>query len=183
MKKVVVFLADGFEEVEAITPIDVLRRVDIKVTSVSISNTKEVTGSHNITIIADQLLKDTDFSAFDAAILPGGMPGTLNLNDNDQLKKIILDFDKDNKVIGAICAAPLILGELGLLKNKKAVCYPGFEKHLTGASIEKTPVAKDHNYITGNGIGAAMLFSLNLVNELCGTETADELARTMMVHK
>ncbi|MCU4156043.1 DJ-1/PfpI family protein [Carboxylicivirga sp. A043] len=181
MKQIALFLADGFEEVEALTPVDVLRRAELQVTTISISETKNVCGAHNITVIADQLFSETNFSTFDALVLPGGMPGTNNLNAHEGLKKVVLQFAKDGKLLGAICAAPLVFGELGLLKNKEATCYPGFEDKLKGARISKQQSVKDDQFITANGIGAAMQFSLNLVSELCGIDKASELAGKMLV--
>jgi 4-methyl-5(b-hydroxyethyl)-thiazole monophosphate biosynthesis len=181
MKHVAIFLAEGFEEVEALTPVDVLRRADVKVTTISINNKKEVCGSHNITVLADQTFDSTDFNTFDAIVLPGGMPGTNNLNAHKGLKQTILQFANEGKLIGAICAAPLILGEMDLLNNKEATCYPGFEEKLIGASISIQQSVKDENIITANSIGAAMKFSLNLVKELCGNDIANELANKMLV--
>lgn len=181
MKKIAVFLAEGFEEVEALTPVDVLRRANMDVITISISKSKEVTGSHAITVIADQVFDDTDFSEFDAIILPGGMPGTNNLNQHQALKELLIDFSNNNKLIGAICAAPMVIGELGLLKGKNAICYPGFEDKLSGAVIQQRATVCDGGFITANGVGSSMKFALSLVRELCDDETANELARKMMV--
>ncbi|MBR8536950.1 DJ-1/PfpI family protein [Carboxylicivirga sediminis] len=181
MKKVVLFLAEGFEEVEALTPVDVLRRANIEVTTVSICQSKQVEGAHAITVSADFLFDEISYSNFDALLLPGGMPGTSNLMTHDGLKKVILDFNAHKKLIGAICAAPMILGELGLLAGKKAVCYPGFEKHLKEAIYTKQPVVKDGRYITASGIGSAMKFSLVLVEELIDKDTANRLGQKMLV--
>ncbi len=183
MKHIALFLADGFEEVEALTPVDVLRRAGLKVTTISITDNQAVCGSHNITVLADKLFTQVDFSGFDAIILPGGMPGTNNLNAHEELKEMILQFANQGKLIGAICAAPLILGELNLLRNKEATCYPGFEERLKGARLSKQQTVKDGSFITANGIGAAMLFSLNLVNELCGSENANQQADKMLVNQ
>jgi len=181
MKKVVLFLADGFEEIEALTPVDVLRRADVDVITVSITNQLEVTGSHAITVVADKLFKEVDFSIFDALILPGGMPGTNHLNAHQQLKEVILNYAAEGKLIGAICAAPIILGELELLKGKQAISYPGFEKRLKGAIISNKRSVLDENILTANGVGSAMLFALNLVRELVDEDTAKELAEKMML--
>ncbi|MBI9061866.1 MAG: DJ-1/PfpI family protein, partial [Marinilabiliaceae bacterium] len=149
MKKVVLFLAKGFEEVEALTPVDVLRRAGINVTTVSISNDLRVTGARQITVLADALFTDIDYSNIDMIILPGGMPGTSNLNNHQELRKLLVDFAAKNKLIAAICAAPMILGELGLLKGKTVTCYPGFESHLKGANVTTQSVVTDKNIITG----------------------------------
>lgn len=183
MKKAALILADGFEEVEAITPVDVLRRANIEVTTISVTGKKEVTGSHDITVLADEVFENIDFSAFDAIILPGGMPGANNLNNHKKLKETLLSFSKKEKILGAICAAPLVFGELNILKDKKAICYPGFEQHLKGATIIESNTVKDNNLITGVGVGASMQFALSLVEELTGKKTADELAERMIVKR
>ncbi|WP_430812315.1 MULTISPECIES: DJ-1 family glyoxalase III [unclassified Carboxylicivirga] len=181
MKQVAVFLAEGFEEVEALTPVDVLRRAGIEVTTVSITGQATVKGAHDIPVVADALFESINFNTYDALILPGGMPGTNNLNAHAALRQLIIDFADRNKILGAICAAPLILGELGLLQNKKAVCYPGFEKHLKGATITNDASIIDGHIITANGIGSAMPFALNLIRTLCSPELANELAKKMLV--
>jgi len=183
MKKVALILAVGFEEIEALTPVDVLRRANIEVTTISITDSKLVTGAHNITIVTDTTFKESDFNLFDAIILPGGMPGTNNLNAHQELKELLINFSKNNKLIGAICAAPLVLGELGLLKNKSAICYPGFEQHLIGANLINQSVVKDTNIVTANGVGAAMQFALYLVEELLDAKVAKSIAEKMLVSR
>ncbi len=181
MKKVYIFLADGFEEIEAITPIDVLRRAELDVITVSITDTKEVKGAHHMTIIADQLFTDCDFSEADMLILPGGLPGAHNLNAYQPLKDLLSNFNERGKSIAAICAAPLILGELGILQHKTATCYPGFESTLEGANYTASALENDKNIITAKGPGAAMYFSLAIVTKLCGEEKAVELAKGMVL--
>ncbi len=181
MQKVYVFLADGFEEIEAITPIDVLRRAEVDVTTVSISDKREVKGAHHIPITADKIFKTCNFSDADLLILPGGMPGTLNLNKHDELKKLLIEFSNRGKLIGAICAAPLVLGEQGLLQNKNATCYPGFEHQLTGARHTGSPLEVAQNIITAKGVGAAMKFALQLVMMLKGEALANDLAKKMVI--
>lgn len=181
MKKVFVFLAEGFEEIEAITPIDVLRRANIDVTTVSISDKKEVSGAHNITFLADAVFAETDFSDADLLVLPGGMPGSSNLNEHKALKDLLIDFSKKDKLIGAICAAPLVLGGLGLLRGKTATCYPGVEEKLIGAKHTGLPLEVDGNIVTAKGIGAAMKFALQLVTMLKSREEANNLAKEMVL--
>ncbi|MGQ1784076.1 MULTISPECIES: DJ-1 family glyoxalase III [unclassified Saccharicrinis] len=181
MKKVYIFLAEGFEEIEAITPIDVLRRAEIDVTTVSISDKKEVTGAHNIIIIADRIFTESNFTDADLLVLPGGMPGTLNLNEHEALKELLVDFSNRGKLIGAICAAPLVLGEKGLLKGKNATCYPGFENQLIEAKHTGSPLEVADNIITAKGVGAAMKFALQLVSMLRGKEVAYELTQKMVI--
>ena len=181
MHSIYVFLADGFEEIEAITIIDVLRRASLHTVTVSISGQKKVLGAHNIAVEADQLFEDTDFSQGQALVLPGGMPGSANLDGYLPLKELIQTYHQANKYLAAICAAPLVLGKMHLLKNKDAVCYPGFEKFLIDANITDQRVVCTDNIITGKGPGAAIAFSLTLVEILKGKETATELAQGMIV--
>jgi len=180
MKKVVLFLAEGFEEIEALTPVDVLRRAGLEVTTVSISTNKLVNGAHGITLLADALFKEINYNSIDLLILPGGMPGANNLNAHPELKQLLVEFASQNKLIGAICAAPLVLGELGLLKDKKATCYPGFESHLKEAHITSAQVETDYNITTAKGVGAAMAFSLRLVEILLDEQTAKDLSLKMV---
>ncbi len=181
MKKVFIFLAEGFEEIEAITPIDVLRRAEIDVTTVSITDKKEVSGAHNITILADTIFAKTNFSDADLLVLPGGLPGSTNLQEHKALNELLIEFSSKGKLIGAICAAPLVLGGLGLLKGKTATCYPGVEEKLIGANPTGSPLEVDGNIVTAKGVGAAMKFALQLVTMLKSTDEANKLAKTMVV--
>ena len=180
MKNAFVHFADGFEEIEAITIIDVLRRADIPTLMVSVSGRKEVTGAHNIRIIADVLFEEADYSDAEILILPGGMPGSKNLNAHLGLKDQLLSFFNSKKKIAAICAAPLVLGGLHILEDQEAVCYPGYEDKLLGADVKYEPVIVSGNIITGRGPGTAMDFSLTIVAELRGKSTADQLARALL---
>ncbi len=181
MKKVFIFFAEGFEEIEAITPVDVLRRAGIEVITVSVTGKHVVTGSHNIKITTDTLIGIIKDEQADMLILPGGMPGALNLNSNETLKEMIRKHSDKGKQVGAICAAPLVLGEMGLLENKTATCYPGFEDRLKGAEVTTNPVETAGNIVTGKGVGAAMKFALEIVAQLKDEKTADELAARMVV--
>ncbi len=183
MKRIAVQLAEGFEEIEAVTIIDILRRAEIEVITISITGKLEITGSHKITIIADQLFEDTDYSAIDMIILPGGMPGAEHLNNHSGLKKQIIEFSKKGKQLGAICAAPLVFGELGLLKNMEATCYPGFENRLKGATTTGKNIEVSGSIITGKGAGVAIEFSLKIVKILSGEKFAGELAEKLMFLK
>ncbi len=175
---VYVFLADGFEEIEALCPIDVMRRAGIDVKSVAVSNAedKKVTGAHKIPVIADARFSDCDFSDAELLMLPGGMPGTLNLWASEKLKKLLLKANEDRILLAAICAAPMILGRLGLLTGKKATCFPGFEKELTGYVPTDLRVVKDGNIITGAGMGAALDFGLKITETLKGKADADKIS-------
>ena len=140
-----------------------------------------MTGSHNIKIIADQLFENTNYTTIDMIVLPGGMPGSVNLSNHAGLKKEIIEFNKNGKQLAAICAAPLVFGELGILKNKNATCYPGFENRLEGATTTGNSIELAGNIFTGKGAGVAMEFSLKIVEKFKGKKIADELATKMIV--
>ena len=179
MTDTAIFLADGFEEIEGLMVVDLLRRVGIKVDMVSISDTMAVTGSHGITVTADMLLKDVDFGAYELLVLPGGMPGTTNLDASPMVEACLMKAAEKNALIAAICAAPSVLGHKVLLKGKKATCFPGFEEDLLGALHTGAPVEKDGNIITARGAGVALDFALALVAELKGETAAKELRESL----
>lgn len=181
MKKLYIHLAEGFEEIEAITIIDVLRRAGLNVISVSVTENQFVKGSHNIEVKADLLFEDVDYADGEMIILPGGMPGSKNLNEHEGLKQQIIDYQKNGKYLAAICAAPIVFGSLGILKGKRAVCYPGYETHLIGADVQGSPYIVDGKIITGRGVGAALKFSLEIVRILKGEESAIHLRKAMLV--
>ena len=176
MAKTAIFLADGFEEIEALTVVDLLRRAGIEITTVSIAEDKQVRGSHDIRVEADALMKDIDFESLDMIILPGGMPGTNNLDSCEPLKAQIQKFADAGKKLAAICAAPRIYGKMGILKGKKASCYPGNEEHLLGADPQTLEVTKDGNFITSRGMGTAIPFGLAIIEEFQGKDAADDMA-------
>lgn len=180
-KRVAIFLAEGFEEVEALTTVDLLRRADIKVDMVSISNEKVVEGAHGITVIADQRIKEIYFTSYDALTLPGGMPGTLNLEACEILSEALKEHSEKGKLVTAICAAPSVLGRLGLLNGKRACCYPGFEDRLEGASVSTEKVEVDGNVITSRGLGSAIDFGLAMIKVLKSEEVADKIAKGILV--
>lgn len=176
MKKVFIFLANGFEEIEAIAPIDILRRAGIETITVSISDKKTVMGAHQIPIVADQLFDETEFDNNSLLVLPGGLDGMLNLKAHQGLKELLDNHYHSGREIAAICASPSILGERGMLEGKNAICYPGFEKNLKGATIAKQVVVKDENILTGKGPGVAIQFALKIVETIKGKAVADEIA-------
>lgn len=180
MKKVSIFLASGFEEVEALTPIDLLRRAGAQVTIVSVQEQKAVTGSHQITVEADTLFEDMNFEDQDLLILPGGQPGTNNLKACQKLRDLLADADKKGKLLAAICAAPTVFGDMGLLKGKKATCYPGCEDGLIGAEHLVDRVAVDGNLITSRGVGTAIPFALSLIEQLFGKEKSEEIRKSII---
>lgn len=177
MKKALIFLVDGFEEIEALATVDVLRRGKVGIHTVSVTGKKEVTGSHHMQVTADVLFEHADFNV-DLLILPGG---TTALNEHEELKKKIVEFAATGKDVAAICAAPMVLGGLGLLNGKRATAYPGFEKYLTGATCTGEAVVVDGNIITGRGPGLTLPFALTLLERLQGSIAADEVAKQMLV--
>jgi len=177
-----VFLANGFEECEALAPVDILRRAGFEVKTVGVGG-KTISSSHGISVLCDLCEEEAEFSGLEAVILPGGMPGTLNLEQSETVHRFI-DFAAESKlVIGAICAAPLILGHKGLLKDKKATCFTGFEKDLTGAVVLDTPVVIDGKTVTAYGAGAAFDFGFALLEVLRNAEIADGLKKQMRYTK
>jgi len=180
MTNTAIFLADGFEEIEGLMVVDLLRRVGIKVDMVSISETMTVTGSHGISVNADLLMKDIDFETYELLVLPGGMPGTINLGECEVLCSELKKACENGKKIAAICAAPTVFGKLGLLKGKKACCYPDMEEGLTGAEVSFDAVTVDGNITTSRGLGTALPFALALIEQLLDKKTADELAKKVV---
>ena len=168
------FLAPGFEEVEALTPADYLRRCELDLKLVGVGG-KNITGSHGITVTCDITAEEAAEHLPEMIILPGGMPGTRNLEQSETVTKMITDCYQAGKTIAAICAAPSILGHMGLLNGRRAVCFPGYEQELSGAEIESEPVVADGNIITSKGAGTANHFAFALVASLLGQERADSL--------
>jgi 4-methyl-5(b-hydroxyethyl)-thiazole monophosphate biosynthesis len=180
--KAAIFLATGFEEIEAISIIDVLRRGEVDIDIVSVSGNKSVQGSHGITVKGDKLFFDIDFSEYELLILPGGMPGTINLAKHEGLCELLERFHKEGKYIAAICAAPTVLGKLNILEGIKATCYPGFEQELIGAIVLKEDVISDKNIITGKGAGVAINFALEILKMYKNTEYIIELGKSLITH-
>lgn len=177
------FLAPGFEEVEALTVIDVLRRAGQPVTTVSITDEKVVMGAHQIPIVADQLFSETDFSDSKGLFLPGGMPGATNLDAHEGLRALILQCAAEGKVLAAICAAPLVFGHLGLTQGKTCTCYPGFETELAGANYTANLVEVDGNMFTGCGPAAGLELGYKLAEHLVSPEVAAGLREGMQYNK
>lgn len=171
-----IFLADGFEEIEAIAPIDMLRRAGLDVKTVGVGK-RVVTSGRGIPVTADILDSEAVFDDLQMVVLPGGMPGAENLFNSDIVKKFIAFSNEIKLYIGAICAAPSILGKMGLLNGIKATCYPGYEKDLEGAIIANESVVTDKHFITAKGAGVAIEFGLALVSALCGKEKADKIQK------
>ena len=180
MKKVLLFLADGFEEIEALATVDVLRRAGVQVTTVSINPTEMVTGAHSISVVADVLFADCTLAEADMLILPGGMPGAANLDAHEGLRAAISAHAEAGKWLASICAAPMVYGHMGLLNGKKATCYPGYEGELAGATYTATPVEKDGNIITGKGPAVVLPFAYALAEVLVGEEVVAQVKAGML---
>jgi 4-methyl-5(b-hydroxyethyl)-thiazole monophosphate biosynthesis len=175
-----VFLATGFEDIEALAPVDIMRRASLQVKTVSITNEQIVTSAHGVGIVADMLLSEVDFTQAKMLVLPGGMPGAANLDACTQLTQAIANHYNAGGAIAAICAAPLVFGHLGLLQGRRATCYPGFEDYLTGATYTGELVTVDGNVITGEGPAATFCYAYTLCEMLCGKATAEALKEGMM---
>ena len=181
MKTIFVFLAEGFEEIEALTPVDVLRRAGLSVETVSVMEEKVVAGAHGVPVVADKMFAEINPEDAEMILLPGGLPGATNLDAHEGLSQMILGLAKEEKPLAAICAAPLVFGNRGLLQGKKATCYPGFETYLQGAEYTAALVEKDGNFITAKGPGAALEFAFAIVEKYCGGQMVHELKHGMMI--
>jgi len=179
--KIFLFLADGFEETEAVATIDILRRGGLEVITVSVTGRNVVTGAHGIAVVADRLFDETEFSDGGMLVLPGGNPGTENLGKHDGLRALLLRYYNAGKRIAAICAAPSILGELKMLEGKHATVYPGCEKSLQGATIIDAHAVKDGTIITAKGPGSVFDFGLAIVAELVGQEKAKNISSALLI--
>lgn len=183
-KRVAVFLAEGMEEIEALTVVDLLYRAGIPCDTVSITNTNAVASSHDVTIVCDTEISNTrfDFDAYDMIVLPGGMPGTTHLGECDDLTEQVTRFASDGRQVAAICAAPTILAKLGVLEGRHATCFPDLQQVLVdnGAILEQDEVVIDGNITTSKGMGTAIPFGLAIVAHYRGQEFADDLARKIV---
>ena len=179
MSKIGIFMADGCEEIEGLTVVDVVRRTKMEIVMLSITGKKEVTSSHGVTFLADALAEETGYEDLDGIVLPGGMPGTVNLGKSETVTKAAVHCAENGKITAAICAAPSVLGNLGILKGKKATCFPGFEKELEGATYTAAPVEIDGNVITGKGAGCAILFGKAIVEKAVSAEAANKVCGDM----
>lgn len=183
MKRVGVFFGTGYEEIEALTVVDLLRRVDIEAVCISIDNHKQVMGVHNINVDMDAGIDEVDFDSLDMIVCPGGMPGTKNLEACSKLTEQVKRFYENGKLIGAICAAPMIFGHMGLLEGRKACIFPGMEENLVGAEVVYDDVAQSEHVITSRGMGTAIAFGLKIIENLLDKETADSLGKKIVYLK
>ena len=181
MSKAYIFLADGFEEVEALTAVDLLRRAGVDVRMISISDSLEIVGRSRIQVMADRMFDDRGYDSADLLILPGGMPGTEYLMNHEGLRRLILEKAAEGRTyLAAICAAPMIFGRLGLLKGLKATIYPGMENELAGADVSEEPVVTDGHFVTSRGVGTAIPFALKLIEILGTKEAAKDVADSIV---
>lgn len=182
-KQICVFLADGFEEIEGLTVVDLLRRAGVEVTTVSITGTYEIHGAHGIDVRADKLFEEMTYEEQDMLVLPGGMPGTIHLGEHEGLEKLLKESYNQKKYLAAICAAPSVFGKYEFLIGRKATSYPGFGEALVGASYVEDEVAVDEFIITSRGLGTAIPFALSLIEILVGKEKADEIGKSIIYYK
>lgn len=183
MAKIGVFFAEGYEEIEALTTVDLCRRAGIEVLMVATDNAASVTGSHGIRVSMDIALSDVDFDSLDMLVLPGGKSGTENLEHCSALMEQLDRFYESGRWIAAICAAPSIFGHRMYLEGKRATSYPSFTEHLKGARVTHSPAVSDGNVITGRGMGASIAFGLLIVEKLISGQAADELAKTIVYER
>lgn len=180
MKKTAVLLAEGFEEIEALTVVDIIRRGNVECHMVSIKDL-EVIGAHSIKVIADKVLSE-DINEYDLIVFPGGMPGATNLKEDKKVLETVKKFNKEGKLIAAICAAPIVLAAAGIVENKNITSYPGFEEELKGCNYKEENVVIDGNIITSRGPATAMEFGYELLKVL-GNETYNDLKKGMLYNK
>lgn len=178
--KVAVYFATGYEEVEALSVVDVLRRGGVEVSMVGVTG-KTVASARQISINMDQTIDEVDHSQIDMMVLPGGLPGVDNLKVSETLVKHLKAFKEEGKWLAAICAGPSVLGELGLLQGEKATCFPGFEDKLLGAEVVNERAVVSNHVITGKGAGAALEFALTILSVIKGKEAADKVAKSMII--
>ena len=180
MKKTAMLFANGFEEVEALTVVDLLRRAEIVCDIVALDGAAEITGAHGVAVRADKGFDAVKEADYDALLLPGGQPGTTNLGNDERVLALLREFHAAGKLTAAICAAPTVLAKAGLLEGRRATCYPGLEGRLTGATPSTESVVEDGTVITSRGVGTAIPFALALVAYLDSRERADALAKAIV---
>lgn len=175
--KVAVLLAEGFETIEALTTVDILRRAGVECHTFAIKN-QEVTTSHHITLKVDKVFNE-EIKDYDVVVLPGGMPGAVNLRDDERVINLLKEFNSKNKIIAAICAGPISLGKAGISEGKNVTCYPGFEEQLGNCNYQKELVVIDRNIITGRGPAAAIPFAFEILKQIA-PEKVDEIKKAML---
>lgn len=182
MKKVLVLLAEGFEMVEALSVVDVCRRAKVKCDTCGLI-TKEVKSSHGVTVLADIVFENGNLIDYDALVIPGGMPGSTNLRDDARVIELVKEYNSSRKIVAAVCAAPIVLAEAGIITGKKVTSYPGFEGELDNSIyIEDEVVVVDENIITSRGAGTSLEFGLEILRKLGYEEKAEEIKEGMMIN-
>lgn len=180
MKQAVMLFATGFEEVEALMTVDLLRRGGVEVKLASITEDMAVCGSHGIQVGMDTTLAQVELDGMDAILIPGGMPGTVNLGNDEAVCRALKEMNEAGKIVGAICAAPSVLGACGILEGRRATCYPGFEDKLTGAVFVDEMAVVDGNVVTSRGLGTSMEFGFALLNLLISEEKSEEIRKSIV---
>lgn len=180
MKKFYIFLAEGFEEIEALGAVDVLRRAALPVVTVSVTGSPTVKSCHGVAVVADALFENCDFDDAALLYLPGGLPGATNLADHEGLRQLILRHSQAGRPLAAICAAPLVYGRMGLLEGHRATCYPGFEPELKGATCRGELFTEDAQFLLGKGPGAVLRLAYAIVARFAGAEKAREIYGGML---
>ena len=175
-------MADGCEEIEGLTVVDIVRRAKMDITMISVNGKREVTSSHDVTFLADAVAEEVDYDALDGIVLPGGMPGTLHLLDHATVNEVIKKFAGEGKLVAAICAAPSVLGAAGILEGRRATCHPGFEEKLTGAATSEDAVVVDGNIITSRGMGTAIPFALEIVRYFADDAAVEHIKDGLVYH-
>lgn len=178
--KIIVFLAEGFEEVEALTVVDYLRRVDIDVDMVSVNREKNVKGAHGIEVVGDKLIEALDIKEYEGAVIPGGLPGATNLQKSNDVVEIVKELNKEDKLIAAICAGPIVLQESGIIKDRNFTCYPGFQEKIVDGNYLDEKTVRDKNIITGKGPALAIDFALEIVDYLLGEKKKEGLKKDVL---
>lgn len=181
MTKILVFIAEGFEEIEALTVVDVLRRANIQCDMCSITSNKEIKGAHNILVNADKTLEEIKSNEYNGLVIPGGMPGATNLRDNNKLIDLVKEFNKDKKLIAAICAGPIVLSKANIIKGKEVTSYPGFEEDLKEGLYKEDLVVQDGNIITSRGPSSAMYFAFRILENF-KKDSVKEIKEDMLLH-
>ena len=201
MSKIGIFMADGCEEIEGLTVVDIVRRAKMDITMISVNGKREVTSSHGVTFLTDAVAEEVDYHALhgilvgtdtddsriptkdlQAVVLPGGMPGTLHLLDHATVNEVIKKFAGEGKLVAAICAAPSVLGAAGILEGRRATCHPGFEEKLTGAATSEDAVVVDGNIITSRGMGTAIPFALEIVRYFADDAAVEHIKDGLVYH-
>ena len=180
MSKIGIFMADGCEEIEGLTVVDIARRAGIEIEMISIMEERGVTSSHNVRFWTDTTKEEADFGKYDGIVLPGGMPGTTRLGADETVNSVIREYAAAGKMVAAICAAPSVLGQAGILEGKNATCHPGFEDKLLGSNWKEVPVVVDGNIITSRGMGTAIPFALEIVRYFLDDEAVEKVKKGLV---